>query len=324
MVLTICLLVALGGGRAPLQQVAQADWRWLALATLIHYSGFAVRGWRWQQLLQMMGYRLRWRKVTVLLLSGWFVSALLPARAGDLLRVAVLQQPAADRPPVPVAASLGSIVLERALDLLAILLLGALLGLLLLRAMLPGWVVAAYVTGLGGLLLLTGTVLVAPALLDKLRSWAPAPLWHKGLDFAGQVVASLRTCASQPRLAPAVLGASLYIWLCDALLMWLAVGSLGQWLPFGQLSFVALTVDVFALVPLTPGGIGQIETVNAALLALLPLPTATVAAAVLINRAISYWSFLLCTGAITFIYFALVRTALFPAGQKGSSNPTAV
>jgi uncharacterized membrane protein YbhN (UPF0104 family) len=200
-----------------------------------------------------------------------------------------------------VAASLGSLVLERALDLLAILLLGALLGLLLLRSMLPGWVVAAYATGLGGLLLLAGTVLVAPALLDRLRGWAQAPLWHKGLDFAGQVVASLRTCASQPRLAIAVLGASLYIWLCDALLMWLAVGSLGQWLPFGQLSFVALTVDVFAIVPLTPGGIGQIETVNAALLALLPLSTVTIAAAVLINRAISYWSFLLCTGGITCI-----------------------
>jgi uncharacterized membrane protein YbhN (UPF0104 family) len=251
--------------------------------------------------LQILGYQLRWRSATALLLSGWFICALLPARAGDVARVAVLQRPAAGRPAIPVAVSLGSIVLERALDLLAILLLGAFWGFLLLRTVLPGWVVTAYATGVGGLLLFGGTVLLAPTLLDSLKRWSQASLWQKGLDFAGQVVASLRTCAHQPLMTAIVLGESLYIWLCDALLMWLAVGSLGQWLPFGQLSFVALTVDALAAVPLTPGGIGQIETVNAALLALLHLPTAIVAAAVLINRAISYWSFLLFSGVITLL-----------------------
>jgi uncharacterized protein (TIRG00374 family) len=70
--------------------------------------------------------------------------------------------------------------------------------------------------------------------------------------------------------------------------------------PLASITFVALTVDIFAAIPLTPGGIGQIEAVNMALLALLPLPAFNLSAAVLLNRAISYWSFLLFSGIVTF------------------------
>ncbi len=298
--LTLVLLLALGGGRDAIAALAHVNWRLIALAILIHYSGFAVRGLRWQQLLRTMGHKFTWRFVTTLLLAGWFVSALLPARAGDVMRVGVLRLTRAHRAPVPVHDALGSIVLERALDLLAILTLGAGFGLLVLRGQLPSWVLAAYGVGIGGLVLLGLALLVTPALLDRLRRWSVHRFWQTALNFAAQLVESLRALLHQPGIALLLLAESLYIWLCDALLMWLCVWSLGTLLPFGRAAFIALTVDVFAIVPLTPGGIGQIETVNAALLSLLKLPGFNVAAAVLVNRAISYWSFLLFTGVITF------------------------
>ncbi|CAN5847965.1 UPF0104 family protein [soil metagenome] len=299
-VLTLVLLLVLGGGREALSALAHVDWRLLALALLIHYSGFAVRGLRWQQLLRTMGHKLTWRFVTTLLLAGWFVSALLPARAGDVMRVGVLRLSAPDHVAVPVADALGSIVLERVLDLLAILALGASFGLLVLRAQLPGWVLTAYGIGIAGLMFLGVGLLVTPALLDWLRRWSTHRFWQTLLNFVAQLVESLRALLRQPGIALLLLLESLYIWLCDALLMWLCIWSLGVLLPFGRAAFIALTVDVFAIVPLTPGGIGQIETVNAALLSLLKLPGFNVAAAVLVNRAISYWIFLLFTGVITF------------------------
>jgi uncharacterized protein (TIRG00374 family) len=82
--------------------------------------------------------------------------------------------------------------------------------------------------------------------------------------------------------------------------MWLVLKALGVTAGLGSITFVALTVDIFAAIPVTPGGIGQIEAVNVALLALLPLPPFNIAAAVLVNRAISYWSFLLFSGFVTF------------------------
>lgn len=300
-ILTVVLLLTLGGGRASITALTEVNLAWIGVGLLIHYSGFAVRGLRWQQLLQALGHRLSWRYVTTLLLSGWFVSALLPARAGDLLRIALLRTPTPRRPAIPVADGMGSIVMERASDMLALVVLGATVGFTLLRTQMPGWIVAAYGSAIVLLGLATVALLVAPPLLQWLRQRSTYPLWHKGLDLVAQLVQSLRALSRAPLLALLVLLESLYIWLCDGVLMWAVLKAMGIAAPLSSITFVALTVDIFAAVPLTPGGIGQIEAVNVALLALLPLPAFNLAAAVLLNRAISYWSFLLFSGVITFV-----------------------
>lgn len=317
-VLTIVFLLALGGGRTALAALAAVDWRWLALGLVIHYSGFVVRGLRWRQLLQVLGHRLSWRYVMGLLLSGWFVSALLPARAGDLLRVAVLRTAASARAPVPVTDSVGSIVTERALDMIALVALGASVGFTLLRTAMPGWIVAAY----GSALLLLGlalvALLIAPPLLQGLRRRSQHPFWQKLLDWAAQLVQSLRVLGRFPGMTLLVFVESLYIWLCDAFLMWAVLRAMDVNAPLATITFVALTVDIFAAIPLTPGGIGQIEAVNVALLALLPLPPFNLSAAVLLNRAISYWSFLIFSGIVT---FAVGIGQMMVSGQPLTDNP---
>src|SRR5688572_11969910 len=72
-VATIALLLTLGDGQSTLSTLAQADWRFLALAAMIHYGGFALRGHRWQLLLGALGHRLSYLYTTSLLLAGWFV-----------------------------------------------------------------------------------------------------------------------------------------------------------------------------------------------------------------------------------------------------------
>ena len=73
-VATIAVLLALGDVPTTLDAIKQADWRLVGLAVLIHYSGFAVRGHRWQLLLRASGNRLGYLRVTSVLLGGWFVS----------------------------------------------------------------------------------------------------------------------------------------------------------------------------------------------------------------------------------------------------------
>ena len=290
---SIALLLWLGGGsRETLSLLAQADW---GLAVLIHYSGFAVRGHRWQMLLAGMGHRLPYARVTGLLISGWFVSALLPARAGDAARIAALRL---ERAPVPVADSLSSIVLERLLDILAILGLGGSFAFFVLAERLPLWVLSGYAAAAGLLIVFGAGLLISPSLLGWLRRFSAHRFWQRGLDFAGQAVVALRSLLARPGQALFLLGESLYIWLCDALLLWLVALALGVALPFPAAAFAALTVDIFASVPLTPGGIGQIEVAYAGLLSLLSLPIAVVPAAVLLTRVISYWSFLVFSGVV--------------------------
>jgi hypothetical protein len=300
-VLTVALLLALGDAGAAWQAVKRADPRLIGLALVVHYSGFAVRGYRWQRLLAVSGHRLSYRYAASVLLGGWFVSALLPARLGDAFRVAVLRLPSsAQRPSVPVADSLGVILLERALDISAILVLSAGFGYAALGARLPRWLLMTYLVTLGILALFALALLLVPALIDRLKRWSGHRLWHAGLDFARQLIAGLHTLPRRPGTGPLVVVASLYIWLCDAAVLWLVIAGLGARLPFAEAGFVALTVDIFAAVPLTPGGMGQVEAVYAALLALLAAAPFSVAAAVLVTRAITYWSFLLFSGAVTF------------------------
>ncbi len=317
------LLIGLAGGQAALAAVAQADWRLIALAVLVHYGSFALRGHRWQRLLMVLGYPLPYLYTTALLLAGWFASALLPARAGDLLRVGVLRLGAPTKRhrvsqrnsvsesgsetvsatvSVPVAASLSSIVLERVLDILAILLLGAGFGFALLADRLPPWLLGSYVVGIALLLGFGAALLLAPPLLRwlaNLPGLGERRFWRKAMAFLQEFVNGLRALFRRPAATALVVGESLLIWLVDALLVWLVAASLHAPLPLPAAAFVALTVDVLAAVPLTPGGVGQIDAAYAALLALLGLPAAYVGALVLLVRLISYWSFLVFSGLVT-------------------------
>ena len=305
--LTIGLVVTLGGGRQALTAMLAADWRLVGLAILIHYSGFAVRGDRWRRILRILGYQLPYLYTTNLLISGWFISALTPARAGDFVRIGLLHRPLHARnelPSVSLAAATSSIVLERSLDILAILGLGGALGLTLLRGKLPASLLWAYGSGLLLVGLFISGLWISPWFLGWMRGWWGHGLWQKALDFMTQLVDSLRMLPTQPMAALLVLLESIYIWLCDALLLWLVLLSIqhgvGAAVTFGGAAFVALTVDVFATIPLLPGGIGQIESAYAGLLALFALGSVNISAVVLLTRAISYWSFLLFSGIVTF------------------------
>jgi uncharacterized protein (TIRG00374 family) len=311
--LTLTLLLTLGGGRATLTIIAQADWRLLALAAAVHYIGFALRGQRWQTLLAALGHPLGYFYTLTVLLAGWFVSALLPARAGDLFRVFALYKPPPHQPAVPVADTLGTIVLERALDIFAILLLSAGFSFVVLQGRIPGWLLGIYGAAVALLVVLGVLLLVTPHILEGLRGWSARPLWQKALTFMAQIAGSLHTLARRPAIALLVVGESLVIWLCDGLLLWLVANSLGAALGLGAAGFVALTVDIFAAVPLTPGGMGQVETAYAALLALLAHPGLPISAVVLATRAISYWSFLVISGLVTlFAGFGRHLTELRP------------
>lgn len=296
---TIALLLILGDGQGTLRTLTHADWRFLALAATIHYGGFALRGHRWQLLLGALGHRLSYLYTTSLLLAGWFVSALLPARAGDAFRVVALRMPPPHEAAVAVAPAIGTIVLERALDILAILLLSAGASVWVLQGRIPLWLLWIYAAALAAVAIVAVVLLATPLLLERLRPLAAHPLWHKTLDFVTQIATTLRQLAQHPMIAVVTVCESLLIWLCDGLLLWLVVLSLGEPFTLGAATFVALTVDIFAAVPLTPGGMGQIESAYAALLALIAHAGLPIAAVVLATRAISYWSFLILSGLVT-------------------------
>lgn len=298
---TVGALLWWGNGTETLGLLARADWRLLALAALVHYGGFGLRARRWQLLLGGQGHLLGYRYTGGVLLAGWFLSALLPARAGDAFRVLALRLPPAGQPSVPATDSLGSLVAERTLDILALLLLSAGFGWVVLGAALPPWLMGVYGVALGFLVLALAGVAALPGLVGSARRLWAQPLWQRVTGFAEQAAQSLHRLARRPVLMLQAVTLSLLIWLCDGVLLWSAAAALGYGLPAAVSGFVALSAAIFAAVPLTPGGMGQIETAYAALLRLVAQAELPIPAVVLLARAISYWSFLVVAGSVTLL-----------------------
>ncbi len=93
------------------QALRTADYWWLIPGVAVYFVGVLVRSWRWHYLLRPL------KKIPTLTMFpivaiGYMGNNIYPARAGELLRAAVLKQ----REGVPISASLATIIIERIFD----------------------------------------------------------------------------------------------------------------------------------------------------------------------------------------------------------------
>ncbi len=295
--LTVLLLTRLGDidvGPDTLRRIRPG---YLLAAIVVHYSGFAVRSDRWRRLLTAMGYRVGFIYALTLLLAGWFISALVPARAGDLVRAGVLNR---DR-DVPFATGLGSVAAERAFDALALVFLTVFVGIWALAGRTPDWIwQTALVTA--GLFVVAIVGLIA---VPRVRGWLTGlfkwTLYQKVVNFGFDLLDSVRELGQHPATLLIVAVQSLYVWLCDVFLAYLLLHGLGIPLPLPVAAFTALAADLAVTVPITPGAIGQFEAAFVGLLALFAVPASEAGLAVLLNRFISFWTFILFSGLVTYL-----------------------
>lgn len=292
-------LIWWGGGLNVLAQLQAAHPGWILAGFVSHYVGFAFRGLRWQWILQAGGAHIGPGYATGLVVSGWFFNSIAPARAGDILRVAMLRYGDTGDDPVRVGAGFGALVAERTLDLLAILALSGLFSLLLADVALPPWLGLAY----GGitllLVLVVGGVLITPRLLHAITRRHSRLQNNKVTELIEQTIHALRAVAARPVRFVGILLMSLIVWLCDAAILWAAVHALGGTSTFREAEFVALTSALAAAAPLTPGAMGQIEAAYAGLLILVGETQHLIPTIILLSRGISYWLFLPVAGLIT-------------------------
>jgi uncharacterized protein (TIRG00374 family) len=99
-------------------QFRQANFQWLGVAGIIIGTYHIARAARWQLTLQALGYQPSLFRTTIALLAGTMASMIIPG-AGELTRCGTLQR----TDSVPIAQGLGSVVAERIIDLLTLVLL---------------------------------------------------------------------------------------------------------------------------------------------------------------------------------------------------------
>jgi glycosyltransferase 2 family protein len=261
---------------------------WLLGAALVaYYLSFPIRGYRWRQLLAGAGMETSKRDATEILFLSWFVNCLAPAKLGDLYRAYLLGLSRG----WSLSGALGTILVERILDLEVIAILGIAMGYLSFAAAMPSIVrvvlVVAAVTAVALSVALFALRSFGAALIARLP--VPASAAAKYERFEAAAFSSVRR-RTLPRLA----GLTVAIWATEAAHLALVVAALNfadVHLGVEAIVFVALAGALLTAFPLSPAGLGAVETgvVGILTLAYAVPPSEAVAIAVL-DRAVTVLS----------------------------------
>ena len=226
------------------------------------FVSFMVRVDRWRRLLAPIG-QVGFGPAARATAIGFTVTALLPGRLGEILRPYLL----ARGEQLSASAALATVVLERLLDLLAVVLL---LGVFLLCfggdlpqaesqvlvALKAGGLVAA--VGATAVLALFVTATGAPermaGVVGRLERLLPHRIGAKVCRFVTRFSAGLGI-ARQPGRFGGAFALSFPLWLCVAASAWFVCRAFGIALPPGGSLLVMVLMVLGVAVP-TPGGVG--------------------------------------------------------------------
>jgi uncharacterized membrane protein YbhN (UPF0104 family) len=273
--------------------LASADLRlWLAAVLAFHVS-VAVRAWRWRGLLATARAPASIGATYAALVLAWGLNCILPARVGDAYRPMLLRRWS----DVPISAGLGTVAIERVIDLAAVVAGGLLAGWAALGSDLPPALVVA------GLVIASLVAAFLAALvwfrrpLGRLARRLPLPLEvHEVVAGFGTGLVAVDRRSVGPRLAETAV-----IWGSETVRTALVLAALGLLAaPFGvgAVVFVALGASLLSAVPISPAGLGLVEAgLLGVLHGLFGLSLPIAAAVVVLDRAISVGTLLLAAGA---------------------------
>lgn len=262
--------------------MARASWPPLVLALVAYAVDFVLRAWRFWHLLQPgEGHRGTFRASIAPFIASFGISDILPLRLGDVYRVHWFHS----RQGFPMGRVIGAMIVERVLDLVAILLVAA-GALVMVRTGLSGGavrtlslVLALAIAGCAGVLLL-------PAVVEAAATWIEArsarPIVQRIVAGVRSVTQALRAIGTPRRMAGMLL-VSAALWLLESLVMlgaWVSLGGdLADWLqPLFAFAFSTLGT----LVPGLPGHFGSYDAAGVVSFAAFGLPAERATAVVLL------------------------------------------
>ena len=101
-----------------IHEIKQADFTYVYISVIMSLVSHFFRGYRWTLLLEPIGYKVNSFRAFLAVMVGYFANLLLP-RMGEVTRCAILKK----TDSVAVPASLGSVISERILDMILLLIL---------------------------------------------------------------------------------------------------------------------------------------------------------------------------------------------------------
>lgn len=246
--------------------IVRARPHWLALSLLTMFVNLAIRAWRWQFLLEPLA-RITFVNAFRATAVGFAATSVLPARAGEVIRPYFLARTEKHHERLTATGAFATIILERVLDIITVLLLLASFVFVFGRDHDMSDTVAfaavkwagalaamASIGALGVLFVLAGDpgrLGRAIARLDRVAPSAVAALVGKIAEKFALGLAAIR----RPRRLLVALLLSVPLWLSICLGIWAMTEAFGLDVPFTG-SFLLLAILVLGVTVPTPGAVG--------------------------------------------------------------------
>jgi uncharacterized protein (TIRG00374 family) len=284
--------------------IRSANLFFFLLAFGIYYCSFAIRAWRWRILLENVGFTKAngvhlpkfWKLLEIIYIS-FFANSVVPAKLGDLYRAYLLRQEIG----VSTTRSFGTVIAERMLDLIVLLLLFIPAIIISLHEHLPPQLRLSLELLLVIVVLGIGALFVLRHAREPIARLVPQRFRPQYYHLQEGVLGSFQRI-------PLLAGLTIGVWSCEALRFFFIALSLN--LIGGSLVhilaaaiFIGLGEALLTVVPTTGGGVGLVEGGMVAMIALFATGANTInlaAAAILLDRTITLFSILIF-GFIVFI-----------------------
>jgi uncharacterized protein (TIRG00374 family) len=226
---------------------------WLALLAVFIVADLLTRALRWRVLLSPVG-AIRYRDSLGALLVGYLANNVLPARLGEFVRSHDL----GERSALSKSTILGTIVVERVVDTLVVVVIaaGAIFVLSVRGIVASAVLVGVAVTGLLVVAIVVG--LVAHRLPGADRASAFVNRWPRVHGLLVRLRAGLAV-TSNVRVMAIALVLTLVSWSCSVLGFAAAAQSVGIQPTMAQAGLLAAGVNLATAVPAAPGYVGTFE-----------------------------------------------------------------
>jgi uncharacterized protein (TIRG00374 family) len=306
----VCLALALRGLHLDefWQALRAAQYAWLIPGILVYFVGVWARAWRWHYMLRPLK-KISTRVMFPIVTIGYMGNNIYPARAGELLRAAVLKQ----REGVPISASLATVIVERIFDGVVMLAfvfvnLGELakltdnagvVGNLNIRDV----AIAGTAVFLGALLVFL-LMAMFPQVSERLVNWGadrllPVRVREKVRGFALRFLTGLESLRS-PADVLMIFLTTIIIWLLETAKYWFVMHAFPFEVSFFALMLMNGIVNLTTTLPSAPGYVGTFDAPGIALLGAYGVPQAVAAGYTLVLHA-ALWFPITLVGAYFYL-----------------------
>jgi len=281
------------------------------IAGVLYYISFWFRGLRWRLIVRASGLnnqpgvdQIGNAKYAAIILMGWFANSVSFFRLGDAYRAYALHR----ETRIPLASSLGTLLGERAQDILIVLLLlviGA-IGLLVTgEVTLPVYVLVAAIVA-------SGTTLLALIIMrnygERLARHLPDRIEEIYHPLQVGALGSFKARQLPVQFLLGVIG-----WGLEIGRVYFVAESLDMDIGFFVIMSAALTIAVLSTIP-TPGGFGFVEGGLTGVLIFLGLGDTQALTLTIVDRSISWISIIVIGGTL----FVSWQTFVVRRGNRGN------